>query len=213
MINYSFFKCEFLHRNEIREKADQFRENYWKKDVLPIDMERVIYEGLNMDIEPRHGVSRLIKIDAYLKSDLTGIVVDYDQYMDDKNRYERRLRFSFAHEIGHYVLHKYIYNKFEIESPKEYYDFIINIPDYEYRAFEFQANEFAGRLLVPRERLIAELNQVCDEAKGYGDQGLIQADKELFIERTAPRLCRPFGVSEDVIVRRVREETLFEYLK
>lgn len=212
-MDYSFFQCRFLPKSDIRDKAEGFRAKYWQQGVLPVNMEYIIEAELGINIEPFHGISKLINIDAYLKSDLTGIVVDYDQYMDDYNRYERRLRFSFAHEIGHYELHSYIYNNFKIEDPKEYYDFVVNAPEREYRSFEWQANEFAGRLLVPREMLIAELNQACDEARRYGDQGLIQADKELFIERAAPRLCRPFGVSEDVIVRRVREETLFEYLK
>ena len=41
-------------------------------------------------------------MDAYLKGDLTAIVVDYDFYMNDK--YSNRMRFSFAHEFGRLFL-------------------------------------------------------------------------------------------------------------
>jgi hypothetical protein len=159
MRDYSKLRCRFIKKEEIRKISEEFRNAYWKSSLLPIDMESIIERGLRLDIVPHHGISRLDKIDAYLKSDLTGIVVDITQYMDPQGRYENRLRFSFAHEIGHFVLHKYIYQEFCIDTPEEYYDFVMNFPEPEYRSFEWQANEFAGSLLVPRTRLLEEIAQ------------------------------------------------------
>jgi len=73
-----------------------------------VNVEHIIEHSLGLDIIPVHGIRKFEKIDAYLKSDRSAIVVDIEQYMDVQNRYENRLRFSFAHEIGHYVLHEYV---------------------------------------------------------------------------------------------------------
>ena len=93
--------------------------------------------------------------------DLTGIVVDHDFYMNEK--FANRIRFSFAHELGHYFHHKEYYSRAGFVSAKDWKNFIINIPESEYRNFEWQANEFAGRLLVPHAELVemATRDVVC----------------------------------------------------
>jgi len=212
LTDYSFFDCKYIKRENLREIADKFREKHWKQDIVPVDMEYIIESELGLNIEPLHGMSRLI-FDAFLRTDLSGIIVDYDQYMDGDNRYAKRLRFSFAHEIGHYVLHDYIYNNLDITTPDDYFDFIQYLPDHDYRAFEWQANEFAGRLLVPKNALIDVLEGVCAQVKDYDNRYEIAADKELFLEKSSPVLCKPFGISEDVIIRRVKEEDLMGYIK
>jgi hypothetical protein len=136
--DYSFFRSPFLQKEVIHQKADNFREQHWGKGSLPVDMEKIIETRLSMYIEPRRDIAQLLHIDAYLTSDLSSIVVDYFQYMDEFRRYDRRLRFSFAHEVGHLELHRAIYDNFTIADPKEYYDFITNVPEADYRAFEFQ---------------------------------------------------------------------------
>ena len=114
-------------------------------------MEKVIEIRIGLDIEPIHGLLNLIDMDAYLTMGLTGIVIDYDCYM--KEKYSNRLRFSLAHELGHYVLHREIYKKMIFTTPQEWKDFIDYLPESEYGSFEWQANEFAGRFLVPYEAL------------------------------------------------------------
>jgi hypothetical protein len=93
------FKCKWMHRQELCKKADEIRSKYWQENLLPIDMEKIIELRLGLDIEPMYGLFSMIDTDAWLKMDLTGIVVDYDSYMNDK--FANRLRFSLAHELGH----------------------------------------------------------------------------------------------------------------
>lgn len=103
-------------------------------------------------------------------SKVTGpVLFDIEQYMDVQCRYENRLRFSFAHEIGHYMLHGYIYETFEIDTPQEYLNFVMNFPENEYKSFEWQANEFAGSLLVHRTRLFSgnRGRQGTSECQGF----------------------------------------------
>jgi len=159
-LEYSEFKCKWIDSKELWEKADRVREEYWTDNNLPVDTEKIVEFGLRLEIEPIHNLLSMIDIDAYLKMDLTGIVVDYDCYMNEK--FANRMRFSLAHELGHLFLHKEIYTRLDVTSPEEWKDFILNVPKDEYRSFEWQANEFAGRLLVPHANLVKEVNKACE---------------------------------------------------
>ena len=95
----SIFTCPYIDKKVIWDKADTFRHSYWPEQLLPIDIEKIIEERLNLNIEPMHNIHKDHDIDAYLRLDMTGIIVDNDIYMDE--RYTNRLRFSLTHEIGH----------------------------------------------------------------------------------------------------------------
>ena len=59
------------------------------------------------------------------------------------------MRFSIAHEVGHYVMHQELYKQFRIGSIKDYIDFVLSMNEGTYRSVEFQANWFAAVLLTP----------------------------------------------------------------
>ncbi len=206
MVDYSKLRCKYLKKEEIRIISEEFRNTHWISGSIPVDIEHIVEHGLRLDIIPVHGIRQLNKVDAYLKSDLTGIVVDITQYMDIQGRYENRLRFSFAHEVGHLVLHKYIFKEFDVETPEDYYEFVMNFPDDEYRSFEWQANEFAGSLLVPRNRFFEEIEHCKETLKDRQLLHLWDENREQVLVSLSPSLGRVFGVSEDVIERRISEE-------
>jgi Zn-dependent peptidase ImmA (M78 family) len=202
MFDYSELRCKFMEREDIVAKVNRFRSTYWSENTVPVDMEEVIMR-LGLDIIPVSGINQLERIDAYLTSDRTGVVVDKTQYMDDLDRYASRLRFSFAHEIGHFVLHEYIYRKFDIETPEKYFEFINNFPSREYSSFEWQANEFAGSLLVPIDRLVKEVQNCKQKLKEENMYWLWEKDKLQVLNSFSPYLRRVFGVSDSVIDTRI----------
>ena len=207
MLDYLDFRCKWIHKTEIWKYADDFFAKYWPEGTLPVDIEKLIEDRLGLNIEPEHSLLSQIDMDAFLKSDLTGIVVDYDCYMED--RFQNRTRFSFAHEVGHFVLHRAIYSKLRISSPEDWKDFVLNMPEREYNSFEWQANEFAGRLLVPRQTLISELEKTCDVIRDWGLHDYLEEDNKAVLSRVSPSLCKPFGVSAEVIEKRVEREGLW----
>jgi Zn-dependent peptidase ImmA (M78 family) len=209
MTDYSGFKCKFIPKDQIWSIADDFRRKHWPQEELPVDIEKVIESELNMFIIPETNIHEYAKIDAYLRSDFKGIVVDEKQYMDDRDRYKSRLRFSFAHEVGHYVLHQYVYSDLKFDSPKDLFNFIMNVPESEYKDFEWQANEFSGRLLVPRDALISEIKKILVMLKDHSLLDMLQREPDRLLERVSPLLCKPFGVSEEVIEMRVQREGLW----
>ncbi len=207
MVDISNFRCPYINKRKIWNAAENFRNEQWSENTLPIDIEKIVENCLGLNIEPERGLYNEYDIDAYLRTDLTGIVVDYTQYMDE--RFINRLRFSFAHELGHLFLHKEIYATFGIQDTNSWKHFMQNIPEKEYNFFEYQANEFAGRVLVPKERLIQELEKCLTLLKKAGQLELLATDPNAVLARFSPMLCKPFGVSDQVVERRVDREGLW----
>jgi hypothetical protein len=206
-LDYSEFKCKWIDPRALWNIADETRNKYWPESKLPVNTEEIVEFRLRLNIEPVKNLLSTIDIDAYLKRDLSGIVVDYDCYMNDK--FANRMRFSFAHELGHFFLHKELYTKFGIDSPESWKDFVLNVPENEYRNFEWQANEFAGRLLVPYPELETEMEKVAEILEENNLIPFLKIDPDAVLSRISPMLCKPFGVSTEVIERRVKREGLW----
>ncbi len=206
-MDYSEFSCRWIDKKEIWKLADDVRQKYWSEASLPVNTEKIVEFRLKLNIEPKHNLFTEIDMDAYLKRDLKGIVVDYDFYLNEK--FSNRMRFSFAHELGHFFLHKYIFSSFDFESPEEWRDFILNVPEKEYSGFEWQANEFAGRLLVPYPELTTEFDKVLKIIEEIKLSQYLENDPDAVLSRISPTLCKPFGVSTLVIETRVRREGLW----
>ena len=200
-----YFKCKWIDKKKIWNIAEEIRAKYWPEGNLPVNMEEIIEIRLGLNIEPNHGLFRLIDMDAYLKMDLSGIVIDNDCYMNEK--FSNRLRFSLAHELGHYFLHRGIYSKLTFNSSEEWKDFVINSPENEYANFEWQANEFAGRFLVPLDVLKAKIAEVSESLKKIKNiKSYLAEDPDAVLSSVSPYIRKPFGVSEEVIERRVKRE-------
>ncbi|MDO9530179.1 MAG: ImmA/IrrE family metallo-endopeptidase [Syntrophales bacterium] len=201
------FKCSWCPKEKIWEETEQIRTKHWPQETLPVNMEHIVEFELDLHIEPKHGLMSTADMDAGLRRDMTGIVVDYDRYMDTK--YASRMRFSFAHEVGHFFIHKEIYAEIGFVSTDEWKDFIQGVPDREYRSCEWQANEFAGRLLVPRHVLKPEIERLYNKIREENLIEYISKDPDAVLVRISPALCRIFGVSEEVIERRLEREDLW----
>lgn len=142
-MNHFDFKCPYISSDRLHEFADDIFNRHWDTGKLPVKVE-IIIGRLGLDVVP---VPSLPNFESWLSLDMKNIYVNASTYSD--YRYENRLRFSLAHELGHFMLHRDIITKMNFDSVASYYDFHVNIPDSEYSRFEYQANEFAGRLLVP----------------------------------------------------------------
>ena len=130
-MDYKDFRCTWIHKREIWNIADKTREYLWPSRELPINIEDIIEIKLKLEVEPIIGLLSLTDVDAFLKIDLSGLIIDHDCYMEDK--FSNRLRFTLAHELGHYILHKDIYSNLNIISSAEWKNFILNAPETEYK--------------------------------------------------------------------------------
>jgi len=200
------FHAPFIPMDRIRTKADEFRETYWAEKDVPVDILEIAEFDLDMDIRPVSGIREQADVDALLLGDLKTIVVDSGLYMDD--RMLNRMRYSVAHEIGHKILYANIYRSAGITSVDKWIKWFQAIPDDQYSWIEQHAYEFAGRLLVPPEQLRAVFNGAVEKAQQAGFTTW-DTSGDAAREYIASSICRIFGVSSQVIERRIDREGLW----
>jgi len=204
------FKAPFITIENIRKAADQFRSQYWPQDTIPVDIFEILEFELGIEIRSVLNLKEAGDIDALLLGDLKTIAVDQNEFLNE--RAQNRLRFSVAHEIGHLILHSDIFSKIQYSSVDEWIDFFQKIPDEEYYWIEQHAYEFAGRLLVPREKLIEKLNNAIALAEKSGFNAW-DTSGESTREYIAHGIARYFEVSDQVIEKRLIKEKLWPPLK
>lgn len=94
-------------------------------------------------------------ISTSFDKDISGMVVCNDKEKSiyiNKDDYSRRKRFTIAHEIGHILLH-------HIDNDEYFVDYRNKST---YDAKEFEADNFAAALLMPREISIANWQKTQD---------------------------------------------------
>jgi hypothetical protein len=199
------FKAPYIDQQKCWQEADKFRQQYSPSGEIPVDVVAIAEIDLDLEIRPITRLKEDADVDALLLGDWKTLIVDQQQYVDD--RYLNRLRFSIAHELGHYVLHKAVYDQIPRCSPNDWITFMQMIPDNEYSYIEYQAYEFAGRLLVPLEQLTNQFNATLIETESNGINRTKLNDAHLAY------LCNPiskyFEVSPDVIEKRLTREKLW----
>lgn len=200
------FKAPFIEQQEIWRQADGFRSRVWPSNEIPIGVLEIVEFELDLEIRPISRLKEDNDIDALLLGDWKTIVVDQLQYMDE--RYANRLRFSMAHELGHYVLHQTVFQQMPRGSVQEWIEFMRDMPEKEYSFLEYHAYEFAGRFLVPPEALRREFDAAILLAEQNGmPRSQLQGDAHL--QYLAKPVSRKFEVSSSVIERRLSKEKLW----
>ena len=197
------FKAPYLRRPDIWKQADELRERLLPQGTLPVPVLDLAEFDLGLELDPRANLRRAGDVDALLLGDLRTVVVDRDAFMDP--RAENRLRFSVAHEIGHLILHGELYRSLRHANLEAWKQFIKDLPEREYGWLESHAYEFAGRLLVPPGPLTESLDEAVGTARNAGFTEW-DASGETALSFIANHICRRFGVSAEVIARRLRIE-------
>ena len=196
------FRAPYITQQKAWQEADSIRENFWGSDIVPVEVEEILW-NFGIRIEPIPSLKQAGDIDALLSGDLKTIVVDAEEYMDDRKL--NRIRFSIAHELGHFILHKEVYSEISFESVEEWIYFIQNVPEVEWSFVELHAYEFAGRLLVPPKLLKEELFGAVKQADRIGFMDW-EKSGDAAREYISNKLARKFGVSSEVIEKRIIRE-------
>jgi hypothetical protein len=199
------FKTPFISKEAIRHRADEFRSQVWPSGAIPVDVMDVVEFELGLEFRAVTSLRTDDDVDALLLGDWQTIMVDQGLFMDD--RYANRLRFSIAHELGHYVLHRDVFEQISYTTTEEWVTFMRDIPEKEYSFLEYHANEFAGRFMVPLEALKDQFEKALLLAE---QNGVVLASLEdAHLAYIANGIARAFDLSSDVIERRLRAERLW----
>jgi predicted Zn-dependent protease with MMP-like domain len=177
---------------------------------IPVDVENIVEFDLKLDLRPQKGVLKRSGVDALLLSNRKAIIVDHDRYMQDSLR--NRLRFTIAHEIGHYILHEKVYEQVQFESVEEWANFIQSISEADYNWLEWHCHEFAGLLLVDgallKQKFEEQVERIWQKLKGTEYEKLTILPEPV-IETLAGEIGKDFGVSGQPIMKRLQREKLW----
>jgi hypothetical protein len=83
--------------NSIRGKADEIRSQYWKGNKIPVDIDKIIEFGFNLEVRPVVGLKSQLDIEGMLSNDLLVIFVDNNMFSDA--RFESRLKVYVSSRI------------------------------------------------------------------------------------------------------------------
>jgi len=205
-VNSPKFKAPFLSKENIWSEADKFRSSVWPSTGIPIDVLQIVEFELSLEIRPIPRLKQECDVDALILGDWQTLVVDQSQYMGNRNI--NRLRFSIAHELGHLILHRSVFEQMPRGSVEEWIEFVRDMPEKEYSFLEYHAKEFSGRFLVPPAELIREFDAAILRAKQSG-MSKSQLQDDACLSYLANSLSRPFQVSGDVMERRLTRENLW----
>lgn len=190
---------------QVRDKAEEFRAAYVTPiDLIPIPIVEIVELALKITPIPVFRLLEDIDIDGFLTKDLQSICIDQDLY--ENPRKDNRLRFTFAHEIGHLVLHKSEIQMCRFRTSRTWKRFREDFEEDDLMWFELQAYEFAGRLLVPKGSLLSEIHLLEPRIREFRARGGI--DEEQIIQAVARSINKKFAVSSDVIARRIKSERI-----
>ncbi len=174
-------------------KIEELRAEYdlLKADQTPIDVFTFFEVDLGLDPIPFDDLAAKYRVEAAIKADFSGIYLDAEQYVLMERGPEwklNRLRFTVAHELGHYHLHKDLPQASDFASLPDFARWTANYGGRKYTA-EQEANEYAGRLLVPETRLAAFFDEFAPQAvrlvPNFMQSGPL---RDKFAEKIAPRL-------------------------
>ncbi|MBN4070736.1 ImmA/IrrE family metallo-endopeptidase [Olleya sp. AH-315-F22] len=202
------FKPDKLSRYQIQKLAEEFRSNYKFAKEVPIKVEELIELELNISIIPDFGLKQKAGVEAFISKNLKEIRVDNNEY--NRETLSNRYRFTLAEEIGHFYLHRNIYKQgVKYDTTEEFIKDYQKMDNDDLGWIEFQAREFAGRLLVPKEILIEKINEQKESINKFNKRFNGNEDSiDLLHEGVAKLLCGHFGVSWGVIRNRFRAENL-----
>jgi len=146
-----------MTNDQIWQKAEDLRAVYktLQSDKIPLDLIAFVELDLKLDVIPYDRLREDFGADAAILADFSGFYIDgeiFDRIDTVRGAQLNRLRFSLAHELGHLFLHREAFESATIETNEHFLDWLNQHNGRKYD-FEREANEFAGRLLVPVEIL------------------------------------------------------------
>ncbi|MBL6932288.1 MAG: ImmA/IrrE family metallo-endopeptidase [Rhodospirillales bacterium] len=161
-------KVPFLKPTDIDHAVRELLHNYstWREEPAkpPIDVDEIIEGYLGLALEIDNLKSRLGMPDVLGATWFEESRICIDQSLEDK---EGRLAFTMAHEIGHWQLHRPLYelekmslSLFQSQDGKTATPAIVCRAKSGKAPAEWQADQFAARLLMPSAAIRSAVQKV-----------------------------------------------------
>lgn len=193
-----------LSYENLRAKADALLCAHNPSGLIPVPIEQIVEFRFGINIVPIPGLQAVHEADAFTSKDLRTIMVDLS-VLESRSPY--RYRFSLAHELAHVVLHREVFAAIHFSTLDEWKRVVMSLPEPDREWLEWQAYNFAGLVLVPREDLRQRLDQAVEKAAEAGfDVAEIPDVSRAYV---CTWLGRQFEVSAQVIEKRLDKDRLW----
>ncbi|NOQ22897.1 MAG: ImmA/IrrE family metallo-endopeptidase [Candidatus Aegiribacteria sp.] len=208
----------WLENETIDDKANGLLNRLGRDDEIPIDIEMIIEDDLNIEIIPVTNMQQDLDIEGFTLANWSSIYIDEHVYTNCENR----ARATLAHEVGHFELHKDILNQAAsdhgVHDKYSWMDFYNSMKDNIRQRFEYQGYTFAGMILVPTRYLTSLFLEVLpstqDQISDAKAAKLRRKDYlDPVIENIAIKLVPQFEVSMSLLKRRIYNSGLEELIK
>ena len=200
------FKAPILSKRDLEEAANKIRNQHASLAKVPIDV--LAFAEFDLSLEFEFAPIQHLNQDAFLRPDRTGILFNSATFKIPQ--YKPRIRFSAAHELGHFFLHEEVYGKLQFSSVDDWIKFIGAIPIVEYQWMEFHADEFAGQLLMPSKELQGALEETINDSE---KEGLFKLGKEFIFNHCCQAMKPYFEVSLPAMQTRLRNSVFWPHPK
>ena len=199
----------YLSYEMIWRRAEEFLTQYHPERKIPIPIEEIVEFKFGINIIPIPNLFPLIEVDGFTSSSLREIYVDEGML----SRVPTRYRFTLAHEIGHIVLHRRVFETTKIDSLASWMNFYAGLSDLERNAWELQAYNFAGLVLVPRVDLKRRVQEILSKPLSSikaAKNAKISRQKYLpyVVEEIATLLAPTYDVSVQAMNKRLQFDKL-----
>lgn len=179
----------YISYEDTERAAEAFLAKYHPDRSIPIPIEKIVEIKLGISVVPRMNLVSNEGIDAFLSHDFTELYIDYQHYFGQTNR----SRFTLAHEIGHYVLHREVVS--QIKTMDDWKKFILG-QGVGRAVYEIHADNFAGCLLMPRPEVSEEYQLLKESAqKSLKAAGMSIGDEKTLISFIANQVAKKFDAS------------------
>ena len=192
------------------QRVEELRQQYavLSEDQTSIDVFTFFEIDLGLNAIPFDDLTAKYRVEAAITADFTGLYLDAEQYnlMEKGPDWKlNRLRFTIAHELAHFFLHRSLPQPEHFASLPAFARWTADYGGRKYIA-EQEANEFAGRLLVPETRLAACFEEFAPAAEKLLPNFMVSGPlRDKFAEKIAPR----FGVNSQVIAVRLDRDAIW----
>jgi len=199
----------YIEPAALEAEAQRFLECYHPDMTCPVPIETIAEFALGLEVRPMPELYRTFGVDGYLSFDAQAIYVDQHQMESQETRY----RFTLAHEIGHWLLHRDFYEDKGITDLESYLRVYASLDEADLKKWEFQARNLAGRILLPKRPFLTAVNDSLGVIRAKVEAGVGgKATDELLCKALAKAVAEAFNVHHDVAEIRLMRDGLCEDL-
>jgi Zn-dependent peptidase ImmA (M78 family) len=173
------------------------------EEKYPIEPEIIASKMFGLDIFPQKQL-HTVRVRSGIDTSQSVIFIDYDIYMSDDLQYLARQ--SIAHELGHIIFDAPLLRQLAattVDDAFELHEMIVNGNS----GIEWTAHKLSGTFLAPRDAMLKRVATMI--LRGYDlvvESYPNMTLGEVFGQLQSSQLTRYFGVSEDVIRWRFKDE-------